>query len=122
VKLTYKRWLHFLLAGGSAVCFLVVAFHAYGDDDQNQELVAENAQNLVEIGRETFRFDTFGDEAFWGGWMPPLFRNRWSRCAARQRLSGRPLAGRSVSYRAARGAALTSEGRFLPRRAVRDPI
>jgi cytochrome c peroxidase len=28
--------------------------------------VQQNASQLVEQGRQTFRFDTFGDEAFWG--------------------------------------------------------
>ncbi|HEY6033181.1 MAG TPA: hypothetical protein VIV58_02950, partial [Kofleriaceae bacterium] len=28
--------------------------------------VGENAQALLSAGRQTFRFDTFGDEAFWG--------------------------------------------------------
>jgi hypothetical protein len=26
----------------------------------------QNAQVMIDQGRETFRFDTFGDEAFWG--------------------------------------------------------
>ncbi|HET9987801.1 MAG TPA: hypothetical protein VFQ65_04760, partial [Kofleriaceae bacterium] len=26
-----------------------------------------NAQAMIAAGRQTFRFDTFGDEAFWGG-------------------------------------------------------
>ncbi len=30
------------------------------------DTVAENARVLVDEGRHTFRFDTFGDEAFWG--------------------------------------------------------
>ncbi len=30
------------------------------------EPVVQNAARLIEEGRETFRFDTFGDEAFWG--------------------------------------------------------
>src|SRR5215211_2557607 len=29
--------------------------------------IAANANELLENGRITFRFDTFGDEAFWGG-------------------------------------------------------
>ena len=29
--------------------------------------IVTNANNLFEEGRNTFRFDTFGDEAFWGG-------------------------------------------------------
>ena len=33
--------------------------------DDNQ--VEEHAEDLVREGRRTFRFDTFGDEDFWGG-------------------------------------------------------
>lgn len=29
--------------------------------------VQANAQQTIDAGRKTFRFDTFGDEAFWGG-------------------------------------------------------
>src|SRR5262249_471093 len=29
--------------------------------------ISSNANELLEAGRNTFRFDTFGDEAFWGG-------------------------------------------------------
>jgi hypothetical protein len=28
--------------------------------------ITQNAQRMIEEGRKTFRFDTFGDEAFWG--------------------------------------------------------
>ena len=31
--------------------------------------IDENAQTLLSQGRQTFRFDTFGDEAFWGGML-----------------------------------------------------
>ncbi len=34
--------------------------------DQTAE-VAKNAQRMLDEGKQTFRFDTFGDEAFWGG-------------------------------------------------------
>src|SRR5262245_31186469 len=27
----------------------------------------QNAENMIAKGQKTFRFDTFGDEAFWGG-------------------------------------------------------
>lgn len=38
------------------------------DERQGRQDVAEsNAARLVEEGREIFRFDTFGDEDFWGG-------------------------------------------------------
>src|SRR5262245_4255310 len=35
---------------------------ALADDD-----LLEHARESIEEGRNTFRFDTFGDEAFWGG-------------------------------------------------------
>src|SRR5262245_51974893 len=28
--------------------------------------ISQNAQRMIEEGRKTFRYDTFGDEAFWG--------------------------------------------------------
>jgi hypothetical protein len=28
--------------------------------------IAQNAQRMIEEGRRIFRYDTFGDEAFWG--------------------------------------------------------
>src|SRR5215213_7695101 len=42
-----------------------------GNRDQQKETeidrqINANAQLMVEQGREIFRFDTFGDEAFWG--------------------------------------------------------
>src|SRR5215470_6268358 len=33
---------------------------------ENDRMIAANAQNLIEEGRQIFRFDTFGSEAFWG--------------------------------------------------------
>jgi mono/diheme cytochrome c family protein len=33
------------------------------DDDE----ILDNAQDMIAEGRRTFRFDTFGDEAYWGG-------------------------------------------------------
>jgi hypothetical protein len=34
-------------------------------DDQ----ISANVDSMIEEGRQTFRFDTFGDEAFWGGML-----------------------------------------------------
>jgi mono/diheme cytochrome c family protein len=42
---------------------------ARGDDDRNnrtRDATDDNARALVEQGRKIFRFDTFGDEEFWG--------------------------------------------------------
>jgi hypothetical protein len=33
---------------------------------QSDDPILENAQRMIEEGRQTFRFDTFGDEAYWG--------------------------------------------------------
>jgi hypothetical protein len=32
----------------------------------NDELISNNMQEMLDEGRQTFRYDTFGDEAFWG--------------------------------------------------------
>jgi hypothetical protein len=33
---------------------------------QDSDPIVDNAQRMIEEGRQTFRYDTFGDEAFWG--------------------------------------------------------
>ncbi len=33
----------------------------------NDQITRENVDRMIEEGRQTFRFDTFGDEVFWGG-------------------------------------------------------
>lgn len=33
----------------------------------NDQLTNANMQLMLDQGRQTFRYDTFGDEAFWGG-------------------------------------------------------
>jgi hypothetical protein len=35
-------------------------------DMRPHDIVESNARSLLEQGRQTFRFDTFGDESFWG--------------------------------------------------------
>jgi len=51
-----------------AVVPLVRGVHADDNGDGNHKgSVEANAQQKVAQGRHTFRFDTFGDEAFWGG-------------------------------------------------------
>ncbi|HZS57392.1 MAG TPA: hypothetical protein VFA65_23535 [Bryobacteraceae bacterium] len=54
------------------VALLAVRFErkAYADDnsshDDDHVGVTKNAQKMISEGRKTFRFDTFGDQAFWG--------------------------------------------------------
>src|ERR1044072_3441738 len=53
------------------------SFHAQGPPAQSNPKreklrnfdaqILASANDLLEDGRDTFRFDTFGDEAFWGG-------------------------------------------------------
>ncbi len=51
---------------------------AFGDEDDDEESLGApavpaaddallNAETMIDEGRQTFRFETFGDEAFWGG-------------------------------------------------------
>ncbi|MGH9710534.1 MAG: hypothetical protein ACRD37_08300 [Candidatus Acidiferrales bacterium] len=61
------------LTGLVMVCFLCVAFAQNSDDggaaktaSNVNRTTAINARDMVKDGRQTFRFDTFGDESFWG--------------------------------------------------------
>jgi hypothetical protein len=60
-----KWFLRLALAGATAASFLTITRQALGD--REQDVVAQNAQDMIQAGRQTFRYDTFGDEAFWGG-------------------------------------------------------
>ncbi|MGZ3595843.1 MAG: hypothetical protein ACXWMV_11155 [Syntrophales bacterium] len=55
---------------GIAFVFIVlsVAFIAFGGSKQGMagDPIHTNALRMLEEGRETFRFDTFGSESFWG--------------------------------------------------------
>lgn len=60
-----------VLASSAAVITLATA-HADSDKDKNNKSVLSvspeaSARQLIDAGRNTFRFDTFGDEAFWTG-------------------------------------------------------
>ena len=60
----------------AACAYLVLAIspvtaHKRKHDDKPKEreddVVSEHVKDAIEEGRQTFRFDTFGDEDFWGG-------------------------------------------------------
>jgi hypothetical protein len=53
-----------LVAAVAMLAMLVEPTHA--QKDKLAERINANAQQMVDEGRQIFRFDTFGDEAFWG--------------------------------------------------------
>lgn len=65
---------YFVAAGVSAIAALLVmqdlskasASDGHEDHAGPEMLVHENASRMIKQGRHTFRYDTFGDEAFWG--------------------------------------------------------
>src|SRR5919198_890074 len=75
------KWIVFYLSGLSFLLFITIAWaHNARDSASSNQVYAaspalaassdpilDNAQTMITAGRQTFRFDTFGDEAFWGG-------------------------------------------------------
>jgi hypothetical protein len=63
------------LVGVAAVLTLVIGFvvvQSRAQDGNKKEqgfdlLISENSRRMIEEGRQTFRYDTFGDEAYWSG-------------------------------------------------------
>jgi hypothetical protein len=61
-----KRSVRILCAAAAATLpFLVIAHRVLGDADADP--IQDHAGAMLTEGRNTFRYDTFGDEAFWGG-------------------------------------------------------
>src|SRR4051794_20949509 len=44
-----------------------IAYSQGGSQKGFDSVVEQNVRTMMDQGRQTFRFDTFGDEAFWGG-------------------------------------------------------
>lgn len=78
-------------------------------------IIAHSARQMLREGRQTFRFDTFGDEDFWGGTLGLHRAPRSGSTTSRQPRPRPPL-----SHGAAQGALDPRDGRLLPRRAVPD--
>jgi hypothetical protein len=61
----------FAMAAGLAGAFVLFLGGPAGRrafaDGQKKDPLVQNAINLIQKGRNTFRFNTFGDQAFWGG-------------------------------------------------------
>lgn len=64
------RLLQGLVLAGAALVVLVATRGAYADQDSSDQKaqagLAPESLKMLADGRDTFRFDTFGDEAFWG--------------------------------------------------------
>jgi hypothetical protein len=75
----------FSMLFGGAVAFacvitLLSPFGAKGQEQDRRDFVQLNAQAMIDQGRRIFRFDTFGNEAFWGhnfGCTKPLPERTW---------------------------------------------
>src|ERR1700694_5503003 len=68
-----KKSLAFLFAAASVVaCFGFKTSQDGAEEGQKtqlsgfDEVISKNAQQMMENGRQVFRYDTFGSEAFWG--------------------------------------------------------
>src|SRR5690242_16696381 len=70
MKRSRPRFVLGMLLGFSlALAFANAPADDYGDGDRHgqDEHAAHHDQDALSEGRRTFRFDTFGDEDFWGG-------------------------------------------------------
>jgi hypothetical protein len=61
----------YLLAVPAAVVILAANWNAKSDDDQQpvsmpDKQIEKNVRKTLDKGSQIFRFDTFGDESFWG--------------------------------------------------------
>src|SRR5215471_12160760 len=78
-----------------AACALVMVAWSVGGQPQktssrpapsaNDQMISNYAQQMLTQGKEIFRFDTFGDEAFWGDTasLPGDCRRETGRCWSR---------------------------------------
>jgi|SRR5215813_885411 len=79
--------------------------------DRRDDPVQHNAQRMIREGRHTFRFDTFGDQAFWGNTL------RLHEAIEGERFGG---VGPGVSPRTALAVGLKVDVDALPRELVRQ--
>src|SRR5262249_12997088 len=70
-RLSDRSWRTFIGSAIVLVCLSVMLrpVTTTGEDPKPKDPVQLNADAMVTTGRQTFRFDTFGDEAFWGGML-----------------------------------------------------
>jgi hypothetical protein len=103
-----------------AIAAVAMGLAVRGDADDQQaaashgnrfdQSIGKNAGEMIDAGRKTFRFDTFGDEAFWGGTL------QLHRAIAGQRFGG---VGAGISPNAALKLGLKVDVDALPGGVVR---
>ena len=104
------KWLfRSLLAGAVIAPFLTMGGRVFGSDEADP--IAQNNQRLIQEGRQTFRYDTFGDEAFWGDTLK-----------LHQSIEGSPIGGvgAGVSPAVALAVGLKVDADALPQSLVED--
>jgi hypothetical protein len=79
--------------------------HASGPRSGFDQVISQHAQTMLDEGRQTFRFDTFGSEAFWGGAL------QLHRAIAGAKLGG---VGPGVSPKTALAVGLKVDATALP--------
>ena len=97
-----------LIAAIAGICGLPLAIMSQSTNSGNRDfdrVIQSNARNFIEDGRKTFRFDTFGDEAFWGDSL------KLHQAIAGSRLGG---VGPGVSPRTALAVGLKVDSEALP--------
>src|SRR6187200_2171360 len=99
-----------LIASIAVICGLPFAIMSQSTNSGSRNhsfdrVIQSNARDLIEDGRKTFRFDTFGDEAFWGDTL------KLHRAIAGSRLGG---VGSGVSPRTALAVGLKVDSDALP--------
>ena len=104
----------FLIAAAVCICglpFAIMSQNRNSDRDARNfgEVIERNAQELLAEGQQTFRFDTFGDQAFWGDSL------KLHQAIAGAKLGG---VGPGVSPRTALAVGLKVDSDALPRSVV----
>jgi hypothetical protein len=111
-----RRSVMLVLAAAASGWALSLASAATSRDDDHRSKTPDDqlfvqSERMLRDGRKTFRFDTFGDEAFWGGTI------RLHEAIAGAKLGG---VGPGVSPKAALGIGLKVDLDQLPRDFVRS--
>jgi hypothetical protein len=67
INVTHKSSGAIVLVAGLCIGFLATKANRVSAQSSSADPVADDAMTMLQSGRQIFRFDTFGDEDFWGG-------------------------------------------------------